>query len=42
MAAVKQNGDALLHADRELKKDRDIVLAAVKQEGGLSRMPTRS
>ena len=35
MAAVKQNGYyALEHASKELRADREVVLAAVKEWGG--------
>ena len=33
LAAVTQNGIALLHASEELKNDREVVLAAVTQNG---------
>ena len=33
MKAVKQNGDALLHASVELKGDGEVVMEAVKQNG---------
>ena len=32
LAAVKQNGMALIFASEELKNDKEIVLAAVKQD----------
>ena len=33
MAAVKEDGWALEHADESLKKDKEIVMAAVKNYG---------
>ena len=33
LAAVAQNGEALLYASDELKADREVVLAAVAQHG---------
>ena len=30
---MKQNGDALWHASEELKRDREVVMEAVKQNG---------
>ena len=33
LAAVKQEGSALMHAAEPLKDDREVVLAAVKQNG---------
>ena len=33
MAAVNQDGNALNFASDDLKKDREIVMAAVKKDG---------
>ena len=33
LAAVAQNGEALLYASDELRADREVVLAAVAQHG---------
>ena len=32
MTAVKENGYAIEHADKSLKKDREIIMAALKQD----------
>ena len=34
LAAVRQNGDALGYASEELQIDKEVVLAAVTQNGG--------
>ena len=33
MAAVQHNGEALRHAAEELKKDKEVFMAAVKHDG---------
>eukprot|EP00971_Amphidinium_carterae_P230336 4571115-Amphidinium_carterae.1 len=37
LAAVKQNGDALLYASQVCKRDRDTVMAAATQDMGFAR-----
>ena len=39
---MKQDGDALQYASDELKNNKEVVLAAVKQDGGRSSMPGRT